>query len=148
MSRPSPDVETVEMIRQQHETLKELLGRIEVALQQRRLSIAEVGDLLGQLGDQLVRHFALEESSGYLGEAMLHSPELVGRANALLAQHPKMTRKAQKLLSESLDSPAAERWWDLTSQRLADFLAELREHERNENCLLQEAYTLDVGISD
>jgi hypothetical protein len=132
----------------QHQTLKELLNQIGAALEQRTASISEVGDLLARLGDLLVKHFALEEAEGYLGEALMHAPRLVRRANDLLAQHPKMTTQAQQLLQIEKVGADRQQWWDITEQRFQDFLKEMLQHERSEDRLLQEAYSRDIQAGD
>jgi len=131
-----------------HRELKELLARIERALEHRSASIAEVGDLLGQLGDRLIRHFMEEEDGGYFTEALVHAPQLVNRANELLAQHPKMSTAAKQLVVEIKTPQDAERWWQETCRRFQAFEEELLKHERAEDRLLQEAYTHDLGSHD
>ena len=140
--------------RARYAALRELIDRIGSLLAEQTDSIEQVGGieqvgaLLGELGDQLIKRFALEESHGYLGDALLEAPRLVRRANDLLQQHPKMAAAA-KLLQHSLDQAQASRqWWQETERRFKAFSQELDEHERSEDRLLQEAYSLDVEASD
>ncbi len=132
----------------EHRELRALLVRIEKALQERSASIAEVGDMIGQLADRLIRHFTNEEEGGYFAEALLQAPQLVARANALIAQHPKMCTKARQLVIDLSTAEKAERWWDDTAARFQEFKQELFKHEREEDRLLQEAYTDDLGSKD
>jgi len=145
MSTPATD-QAFEKLLEQHRALKELLGRIGTMLHERTASIEQGGDLLGQLGDQLVKHFAFEEAGGYFDEALLQAPRLVGRANDLVAQHPKMTARAQELLQAGPQRAAD--WWDQTTARVDAFVKELLQHEQSENRLLQEAYSRDVAAGD
>ena len=117
-------------------------------LRQRTASIDDVAELLGQLGDTLIKRFALEEDGGYCGDALLHAPQLLGRANDLLAQHPKMTRNAQQLVEIAPPGCGGESWWDETLRRFDAFVQELLDHERREDCLIQEAYSRDVEAGD
>ena len=134
--------------RQRYAALRELMCRIGGLLAEQTGTIEQVGALLGELGDQLVKRFALEESHGYLGDALMEAPRLVRRANDLLQQHPKM-EAAANFLQHSLDQAQASRqWWAETEQRFKAFSQELDEHERSEDRLLQEAYSLDVEASD
>jgi hypothetical protein len=134
--------------RQRYAALRELMHRIGRLLAEQTGSIEQVGALLGELGDQLIKRFALEESHGYLGDALVEAPRLVRRANDLLHQHPKM-EAAAKLLTQSLDQAQASRqWWSETERRFKAFSQEFLEHERSEDRLLQEAYSLDVEASD
>lgn len=138
------DQERAARILQQHRELLELLARIERVLGERSASVADAARLLGQLGDQLVKHFTLEEGDGYFSEALTQAPQLVARANDLLAQHPKMTAMARELAGAE---PGPE-WWTETRRRYQAFVAELRAHERLEDQLLQQAYTQDLSAHD
>jgi hypothetical protein len=144
----SPDYLVFQQSREHYAALRELIGRIGLLLAEQNGSIEQVGALLGELGDQLVKHFTLEESHGYLGDALVQAPRLVRRANDLLHQHPKM-EAAAKFLQHSLDQAQASRqWWSETELRFKAFSQELDAHERSEDRLLQEAYSLDVAASD
>ena len=118
------------------------------ALEQRNDSIEAVGAMLGELGDRLVKHFAMEEAGGYLSEAILHAPRLVSRANDLLDQHPKMWAAAQQLREAANRPENIAAWWDATALRFQEFVAELNTHERDEDRLVQDAYSLDVAAGD
>lgn len=136
--------QTLSQFLAQHRELKELLGRIECVLNEQTASIDEASRLLGQLGDQLVKHFALEEADGYFAEALTQAPQLIARANDLLAQHPKMTHLVQQLTT----AEPGEAWWRQTRERFQAFARELLRHERSEDQLLQEAYVRDIAATD
>ena len=142
--KSSTGQETFAQFLQQHRALKEVLARIECVLAEQSASIGEAADLLGRLGDQLVTHFAMEEADGYFAEALMHAPQLVARANDLLAQHPKMTHLARDLAG----AEPGEAWWQETRERFQAFLRELTRHERGEDQLLQEAYVRDLAAHD
>jgi iron-sulfur cluster repair protein YtfE (RIC family) len=150
MSTESPEHRAYRAILAQHQELKALLGRIDRALAERKATIPEVGDLLGQLGDRLVKHFATEEDGGYFAEALAHAPQLISKANQLLAQHPKMRAQARQITIETQPPPVggADAWWEETSRRFLAFREELLKHEGRENVLLQEAYGRDIGSHD
>ncbi len=105
--------------------------------------------MLGQLGDRLVKHFTCEEDGGYFADALLHAPQLVSKANALLAQHPKMCTQAKSLAVDLQASRVASvDWWAHTAALFRAFRDELLRHEKQENMLLQEAYQRDIGTTD
>ena len=137
-----------QQVLEQHRELKCLLGKIDAALQERSASIEEVGGLLGQLGDRLIRHFALEEAGGYFADALIHSPQLVGKANDLLAQHPKFRSLAGEMMEGLQTAWGRSDWWEKTTQAFAAFKQELLKHERSEDRLLQDAYSRDLGSHD
>lgn len=133
----------------QHRELKALLARIDEAFQKPSSSIDEIGQLLGQLGDRLVHHFTCEEEGGYFAEALVHAPQLLAKANTLLAQHPKMCTQAKGLTMElQLGKTPNVDWRTRTATLFAAFRDELLRHEKQENVLLQEAYQRDIGIND
>jgi iron-sulfur cluster repair protein YtfE (RIC family) len=149
MTAHDPEDWVYQRVLDEHRELKELLGRIDQALAERSATIAEIGGLLGQLGDRLIKHFATEEDDGYFAEALTHAPQLISTANQLLAQHPRMSSEAQRIASEAADRPAVgPDWWDQTAERFRAFRDELLKHETRENVLLQEAYSQDIGSHD
>ncbi len=149
MNPHGPEYEAYEKLVRDHASLRKLLDAIEKALGERSGTIDQIGSLLGKLGDRLVKHFALEEDGGYFAEALLHAPQLVSKANALLAQHPKMSQQAKTLIEGlSTQSAVGVDWWEETKVRFTAFREELLRHERSENKLLQEAYVRDLGAHD
>jgi len=89
----------------EHRELKSLLGKIDQVLAERTGSVAEVSHLLAQLGDKLAKHFVTEEEGSYFSEALLHAPQLVSKANELLAQHPRMRASGQPHAIADQDEP-------------------------------------------
>ncbi len=134
-----------------HAELKALLARIGQTLDEQTVTIDEVSDLLGLLGDRLVKHFAMEEDGGYFAEVLAHAPQLISKANALLAQHPKMCAQAKDLKDLVVGTTCRQTgadWWQRTTELFRAFREELARHERREDGLLQEAYTRDIGAHD
>jgi len=148
MDLDSPEYKAYQSILEAHRDLKALVRQIDEALAARTRTIVELSRLLARLGDRLVKHFAMEEDGGYFAEALTHAPQLVARANALLAQHPMMCTQAKALLIDLQSTRGQEEWWEETSQRFRAFKAELLKHEMREDKLLQEAYTQDIGSHD
>ena len=131
-----------------HRQLKRLLDTIHAALAKRSGTVEDVSRLLSQLGDHLIKHFALEEEGGYFADALTNAPQLLSRANELLAQHPMMSGKAKELVQLGDRPSDSEDWWTETTVRFEAFKAELLKHERLEDGLLQEAYQRDIGAKD
>ncbi len=133
----------------EHVAVHALLEQIDEAFRRPSSTMEEISGLLGQLGDRLVYHFAFEEEGGYFAEALLHSPQLIAKANALLDQHPKMRTRAQQLKADlQREETSNEQWKMRTAALFYAFRDELLHHEREENILLQEAYHRDMGIND
>lgn len=148
MSSSSPESGKFHHVQQQHRELADLLSQIETRLEQRSGPIDEVVRLLGQLGDRLIKHFETEEAGGYFAEALTHAPRLFERANALMLQHPKMTLSSRKLAGAVDPETSPEEWWEQTAERFREFRAELHQHERAEDRLIQEVYMRDIGSHD
>jgi hemerythrin len=148
MTSESSKLDTFQKIQEQHRQLASLLEQIESALTERSCPIDEVVDLIGQLGHQLTKHFQSEEAGGYFAEALYEAPRLFDRANALMLQHPKMTKSARTLAEAADPDVDPDLWWEQTAQRFEEFRAELKMHEREEDRLIQEAFTRDIGSHD
>lgn len=148
MTSESSEFEKFQKIQEQHRQLASLLEQIESALTQRSSPINDVVDLIGQLGHQLTKHFQSEEAGGYFEEALDEAPQLFDRANALMLQHPKMTQSARKLVEAADPETDPDLWWQQTTERFEALRVELKKHEREEDRLIQEAYTRDIGSHD
>ena len=149
MSERGSESDAYRGILAEHQELKALLSQIDEALAARKATIDEVAGLLGRLGDRLVKHFATEEEGGYFSEALTHAPQLISKANQLLAQHPKMCARAQEMVAAVQSGPVGgPDWWEQTAERFRAFRDELLKHESRENVLLQEAYGRDLGAHD
>lgn len=144
---PPSEENSYQLVLDDHKALKDQMAKIELTLQERNVSIAEASRVLAQFGDRLVQHFALEEEGGYFAEAMLQAPQLVSQANALMDQHAQLCTKIRNLAVISTSVEDEGRWKEIQN-RFAQFLAELRIHERSEDDLLQKAYVDDLGAHD
>jgi hypothetical protein len=148
MASGSPESKDYHQILKQHQAIKALLARLDKLLKQETATVEEVAQLLGELGDRLVKHFATEEEGGCFSEALMHAPRLISRANELMAQHPKMTAEAQQLSADLQSVRGSANWREETRKRFEAFRRELTRHEQSEDRLLQEAYTRDIGAAD
>jgi hypothetical protein len=145
---PPPPSRAYQDVVEAQRLLRELLQQVEDSLASRTATIGAVSDLLARLGDELIKHFAMEEDGGYFADALLHAPQLVARANELLAQHPKMCGQAKNVSADPHPGSDDAQWWQKTRERFRAFKAELLRHERSEDRLLQEAYLQDLGAND
>jgi hemerythrin len=149
MSSHGSDLKTYQENIARYQEFKALLATIDEVLQQRSATIDQVSDMIAQLGDRLAKHFASEEDGGYFAEALSNAPQLVSKANALLAQHPKMCTLAESLAADlQARKGTSTDWWARTSELFQAFRDELMRHETQENGLLQDAYHQDIGTTD
>lgn len=101
---------------------------------------------VGNLRDQLQRHFEQEEAGGYLEEAVARLPQIAPQAKTLQRQHREFLDLANAMLAaaESEDSatsmlPKLKTDFDLFAKRL-------EAHEAAENILLERAFNEDQGL--
>ena len=143
-----PEFKAFEEVCEAHRKLRARLATIEKALENRTVSIAEISDMLAQLADQLIKHFACEEEGGYFAEALIEAPQLVSHANRLMLQHPKMTAEARELAGVADADAFPDLWWKQTQEQFIAFKEELLRHEKKEDGLIQEAMNRDIGSND
>ena len=107
--------------------------------------------LLWQLRDQLAMHFALENAFGYLTDVVDYAPRLCDRALAMIRQHDDLFLSLCELIevAEELayDKSLASRRADVANGFLS-FRRRFEEHEREENRLLFDVFSDEVGGGD
>lgn len=103
---------------------------------------------LAEFRTQLQVHFAEEEQSGYLGEALSAAPQLASQAESLRHEHEAFMAAADRLVAEveedvpDADQAAKQR------QKFVQLVSGLRKHEQAENSLVLEAFDEDLGSGD
>lgn len=97
-------------------------------------------ELLRKLRGQVARHFAVEEQGGCLEEAVSRNPSLSHEIIELEHQHPGLLAELDALI-ESL-----ERGGDTKAfgQEFIGFAARLREHEEQENRVLERGFNVSL----
>lgn len=120
--------------------------------------LRELADSFMLLRDQLAMHFALEESFGYVDDAILASPRLLESAEGLRAQHETLYLQicdlvecAETQLYQRPDQTGdqdGERHRQLLADSFSDFHARFTEHENGETELILSALDDDIGVGD
>ncbi len=116
-----------------------------------RASYKELVEVLANLRDQLAIHFVLEESFGYVDDAIEVAPRLGDLAIALKAEHQKLymhicdvVENAERLLYHEPAAPNVSR---VVAEYKA-FRDVFDAHEKAENELIFAAFDDDIGGSD
>ena len=146
-----------EILNRQHDEIHLRLARVQLqvverarqldcrknAAAERRASVRA----LAELEAYLVSHFQLEETGGYMSEALQLAPRYHGRAEDLREQHETLACEMRALceLAEII-GPSREAWSEL-ERRLARFGRELLAHERAENELTSQIFLEDIGTA-
>jgi len=114
-------------------------------------SYKEIVEILATLRDQLAIHFALEESFGYVDDAIEVAPRLSDRAAYLRAEHQTLyihicdvVENAERLLYHEPAAPNVSR----IAREYAAFRHEFEVHEQAENELIFAAFDDDIGGSE
>lgn len=109
-----------------------------------------VAALLAELRDQLAMHFALEEAYGYFDDPVSVAPHLSEQAESLRMQHSELYEEisllaetAQNISRRNSDSRGIRQ----VAHGFLKFNSRLQAHEKNENELIMQAYTVDIGGS-
>lgn len=106
--------------------------------------------LLGRLKElqaSLCRHFHFEEQGGYMSQILDDAPHLHHAAQALLAEHARISTNLDSLIASvaclSPECPVT----PLRGQ-LRQWVLLVRDHESRENRLTQTACNQDIGADD
>ena len=144
----------LEALKAEHRQLGQMVGQAEAALAaaagqgwtgQRATHVVEQ---LIALRDLMREHFAQEEAGGYLEEALSHAPRLGPQAARLERQHPQLLARISdvcELARKRHDDPSA---WPAIHENARGAIKELLAHEAGENQLVQQAFNVDLGLTD
>lgn len=135
----------------QHESLGALLDSLAASLGAVAERPDDVGTrvemlrLLRQLERLLPEHFLYEEAGGYLAEALAAAPRLTRRAQRLRSEHSGFSMRLAALANRAREAGESPGSWKALGTGVRKFTYELRHHEMEENCLIQDAFTDDLG---
>ena len=101
--------------------------------------------LLRKLEHLLPEHFEYEEAGGYLAEALAVAPRLTRRAQRLRGEHSEFSAKLAALADRAREAGESPGSWTALAAGVRKFTYELRHHELEENSLIQDAFTDDIG---
>lgn len=140
-------------IKEVHHELWCLLAKIREMCQQPDQVLRQGGrlaDLFECLRDQLALHFALEEAYGYFEDPVHVAPRLCDRAFSLREEHCRLYVKVTTLeqqVREVLDRPTRARLLALIND-FDEFDRQFQAHEEQENELILQEYSDDIGVGD
>jgi hemerythrin len=139
-----------EMVKEEHQELVGVMGKIRHSLTVEERDPEGLDALIIQLCDLVESHFKNEEAGGYLREAIDQAPRLSERAEQLHDQHRTLWEELQGLrtLVEHREAEASDQWWDQLRGAVEAFARNLLTHEAREDDLVQEAFTQDIGAKD
>ena len=132
--------EAVELMRVEHDQLRQLLEQIGATLRGDGRQQAEIDRLMGQLSELVESHFRHEEEGGYLKTALDRAPQLTVKAEKLKEQHAMLLEQIDKLgmlVHSGVESPA---WWTRVEADFHQIEVNMRHHEEAEIDLAAEGF--------
>jgi iron-sulfur cluster repair protein YtfE (RIC family) len=148
MNRTQNGSNAIEQVLQEHNALREKLGRIHTVLAGREPNQAEIETLLSEFLHTLLVHFSNEEDQGFFDEVTAQAPRLASQAGKLCVEHKQLLRDADELFRFATAGSPSMPWWRELHTRCHEFSKRLMHHESEENRLLQEAHQADIGTYD
>jgi len=134
----------------QHRELYDQLVAVRVALAipapADRSAVQAARKALRGLQDYLHRHFAQEETGGFLEESITRMPRLSPAVKAVLAEHPVLLGELDRLIETVAAADISPLSWHQAGRDFDCFADHLSAHERNENAVVQEGYNEDLGL--
>jgi len=151
MPRPN---EIARWLREQHDKVKDLSAHLD--RQVAAVPHHNVDQWLVNLTDEFERyrahfekHMALEQEGGYLAPVLEQRPTLAAEVTHLHAQHGQISQVMTWILSELNGLTSANRLLLRDACARIDTLIEIiSEHEEQENLLVSQAFTEEVGTKD
>src|SRR5262249_55135119 len=119
-----------------HRLLLRALRDLRAALAQDSAEPADLTGRLEALPNLLSEHFALEEDGGSLPSVVQPQPHLGRAVERLQEEHRSILRDLGAILANPIG--------DLRP-KVEDLIEEIRRHERHENTLVQDAFSLDLA---
>jgi iron-sulfur cluster repair protein YtfE (RIC family) len=148
MNRTNSQPEIIEMIMQEHDTLRDKVHRIHSTLAKPEPAPDEIENLMREFLQALVAHFSNEENDGFFTEVTTSEPRLTERADKLCVEHKELLHAADELCRFAGAGSPSMSWWRELHVRCHEFNKRLMRHEHEENRLLQEAHQSDIGAYD
>lgn len=136
-----------ERIRQEHDELREMLGKMHRILARRLESGANVAKMLQSLHRHVQTHFDEEEHGGFFDDVVAQAPRLSDRATEVKHEHAWLNNVMRELIDYA-DDDLCDDWWQRLETKFHEFSKALMHHENKENELLLEAYDDDIGLGD
>ena len=106
---------------------------------------AQLVDRLGALRTHLSEQFRHEEQGGYAQEVLTQAPQQERVVRKLLEQHADLAKSLDELIEQAR---AAESVDEGLCERVREWANRLREHESQENGLLEDAFNVECCAED
>jgi hypothetical protein len=149
MTNRNPPSWTVELAHE-HAQLGNLLGRVRRLMDAKSEETRDgmLGVLLEQLTVEVREHMEFEERDGYLAPVQQRMPGLFDTIERMRGEHAVLQSKLAQILTDARTRPGVYEFREEVSPHVRQWLDSMRDHERRENLLVQEAFNTDISTGD
>lgn len=140
------------LVAREHHEFDRLLRNIHCGLEKcaaedwPREQMAPLAAQLRELQTHLTEHFRHEEEGGFLDEACALAPRWQDAANQLRTEHQQMRQRLAHLLNLIEHGRRTKQQCADLREEFEMLLAELVNHERTENQILNRAFNVDMDL--
>ena len=93
----------------------------------------------------ITEHFRFEEQNGYMDTAKTREPRLDRTIRQLAEEHGDLRHSLEAIIRQASDASSL---GDPLRDEIQEWIRRVRQHERRENDLVQDAFNLDIGPED
>lgn len=104
--------------------------------------------LLERVAFEVREHMEFEERDGYLAPVQERMPGLVGKIEQMRGEHVTLQTRLAQILSDVRAQPGVYAFRVEMSPHIERWLDSMRDHERRENILVQDALNTDISACD
>jgi len=104
-----------------------------------------LGACLTSLRSNLDEHFRFEERNGYMDAVLARAPQMARQVEGLREEHAEMRQSLIALAAQARKARSVD---DELRQKVRDWVAKVRNHERRENLLVEDTFNRDLGAKD
>jgi len=148
MSVITPLKSLEEQIEEEHRQIGEMFEVIRSTMAGGRQNLPLVRKQLHELTELLMAHFEHEEEGGYFAEVNEMAPHLTTAVDTLRDEHLTLLQNVLELRKNVNSAPDAGLWWRAIRFDFEMFYRRCKQHELDEQFLLQDAYTQDLAAVD
>jgi hypothetical protein len=112
---------------------------------ERQATPAQVSDRLTALRTHLTEQFRHEEQGGYAQEVLTQAPQQERVVRKLLDEHADLTKAVDELVEQAR---AEESLDEALREKVRAWIRRLRDHESQENALLEDAFNVECCAED
>lgn len=107
--------------------------------------VAKLRSRLSAIQAHIAKHFQFEEQNGYLDAVAKQEPRLERAILRLADEHRQLAQTLQGLIDRAMHRASLDASF---GKEVRAWIDQVRQHERSENDLVQDAFNVDLGPED